>query len=122
MALRDFIDSNGIAWTAWDIPPARAYQPRRAPARERRVQVVSGYTPERRTGEDRRRRQVPPQLLHGWVCFESDLEKRRLVPPPPEWDRASPAELEALLKQAVSQPKLRFSSEGDTIPISPNGS
>lgn len=103
MALRDFKDSRGVTWTAWDIPPARAYH-RRAD-QDRRVRAVEGYTPDRRTGEDRRRRELPRQLLEGWLCFESEVEKRRLVPPPPAWDRASESELEALCAAAVPQPK-----------------
>ena len=103
MALRDFTDSNGVDWTVWDIPPARAYQPTRAEGPDRRVRAIAGFSPERRVGADRRRRKVPEQLLHGWVCFESTGEKRRLVPPPPGWDRASEAELEALCAQAKPQ-------------------
>jgi len=107
MALRDFIDSDGTRWTAWDIPPVRAFHPQRAGA-ERRVAPAVARTPERRSGDDRRKRQIPPQLLHGWVCFESEAEKRRLVPPPPGWADASHAELEGYCRQARPQPKVRL--------------
>lgn len=103
MALRDFIDSNGTAWTAWDIPPAHAFSNRRRTA-ERRVKVISGFTPERRQTE-RRRRVVPDRLLYGWLCFECESEKRRLVPPPPAWAQASDQELEELCRRAVPQAK-----------------
>lgn len=26
MALREFIDSEGVAWKAWDVPPWRVYR------------------------------------------------------------------------------------------------
>jgi hypothetical protein len=106
MSLRDFIDSKGTAWTAWDIPPARAYLPRRT--NERRVSPTTSYTPERRTGAERRRRQVPPQLLHGWVCFESEVEKRRLIPPPEGWESMELEELERLCQQATPHTKVKL--------------
>ena len=107
MALRDFIDSTGTRWTAWDIPPVRSFTPPRGGA-ERRVAPSSGHAPERRSGIDRRRRQVPAQLLHGWICFESEAEKRRLVPPPPGWEEASPDELDAMCREARPQQKVRL--------------
>lgn len=100
MALREFTDSRGTAWTAWDVPPHRVYAQPRSGA-DRRVTVTPGYTPERRAGHDRRRRVMHPQLQGGWVCFTSGREKRRLAPPPPGWDACSDAELEALCARAA---------------------
>lgn len=71
---------------------------------ERRRQVTSGYTPERRTGLDRRMRIMHPELSGGWVCFASGREKRRLYPPPGQWDAISDEELESLCAQAHNQP------------------
>jgi hypothetical protein len=99
MALREFTDSRGTAWTAWDVPPHRVFEQSRGRA-ERRTTVTPGYQPERRTGRERRRRITNPHLQAGWVCFTSAREKRRLYPPPPAWDAATDAELEALLQQA----------------------
>src|SRR5829696_9252591 len=90
MALREFRDSRGTEWTAWDVPPARSFTHTRSGA-DRRTTPTPNYHPERRVIRDRRRRPVGPQLERGWVCFQSPQEKRRLAPPPPEWDRA-PAE------------------------------
>ena len=98
MALREFTDSRGTAWTAWDVPPHRVYTPARAGS-DRRTRVVPGWTPERRFRE-RRLRLRHPELSGGWVCFASGGEKRRLSPPPPRWDAASDAELEALCERA----------------------
>jgi hypothetical protein len=99
MALREFTDSRGTAWTAWDVPPHRTFQQVRAGA-DRRQTVTPGYTPERRSNRDRRRRIPNPHLQAGWICFTSGPRKRRLYPPPPGWNSASDAELEALCEQA----------------------
>jgi hypothetical protein len=101
MALREFRDSRGVEWTAWDVPPHRVYTNARSGG-ERRTRVTANYTPERRTGRDRRRRVVHPHLQAGWVCFTAGREKRRLYPPPPHWHAASDQELEALCAQAVA--------------------
>jgi hypothetical protein len=102
MALREFTDSSGTAWTAWDVPPHRVYTQQRA-GTDRRTRVVPGWTPERRM-RNRRMQLRHPELTGGWVCFTSEREKRRLSPPPAEWDAVSDAELEALCAQARQQP------------------
>jgi hypothetical protein len=99
MALREFTDSRGTPWTAWDVPPHRVYTSTRSGV-ERRTTVVPGYAPERRTLRERRMRVRHPGLVGGWVCFSSSSEKRRLFPPPPEWHAATDEELEALCQRA----------------------
>lgn len=98
MALREFTDSSGTAWTAWDVPPHRQYQVARS-GTERRTRDVP-VAIERRVRE-RRLRLRHPELSGGWVCFASASEKRRLSPPPARWDAASDAELEALCARAA---------------------
>ncbi len=101
MALREFRDSRGTEWTAWDVPPLHVYAIART-GRDRRTDATEGYAgPERRTGGNQRRRVLHPHLQGGWVCFASAGEKRRLYPPPPEWHAATDAELEALCARAV---------------------
>jgi hypothetical protein len=100
MALREFTDSQGRTWKAWDVPPHRVYTTVRAIA-DRRVRVTPGYAPERRLRAERRRRVAAPELEHGWVCFESGPEKRRLAPPPPAWADAPEDDLEALCERAA---------------------
>lgn len=102
MALREFTDSSGTAWTAWDVPPHRTYTSARAGV-ERRKTVTPGWMPERRSTRDRRMRLTHPELVGGWICFAARDEKRRLCPPPPDWDACSDDELEALCAQARNQ-------------------
>lgn len=102
MALREFTDSSGTPWTAWDVPPHRVYTRKRAEV-DRRTRTAPGWTPERRV-RNRRMRLRHPELSDGWVCFASAREKRRLSPPPAAWDAASDAELEALCARAAQQP------------------
>ena len=99
MALREFRDSGGTEWLAWDVPPAREYSPARAGV-ERRQTVTANYHPDRRVVRDRRRMKSGPGLERGWVCFQSEAEKRRLAPPPRDWGEAADDALEALLGRA----------------------
>ena len=96
MAHREFIDTNGVYWQAWEVIPSMA---------ERRS------TGERRFGvRDRHDRRVQSQvrvtmqdgLSVGWLVFESVTEKRRLHPIPPGWSNLSDAELTVLARSADS--------------------
>ena len=49
-------------------------------------------------------RRVLPGLRHGWLCFESGREKRRLAPYPAGWRAISDRELAALWECAVRVP------------------
>ncbi|HYH78394.1 MAG TPA: hypothetical protein VEX86_01310 [Longimicrobium sp.] len=104
MALRHFKDSGGHEWRVWDVVPY-AGQPAERRGGDRRVAASGAYTgPERRT-RDRRVRTpalMTPGLESGWLCFETDVDKRRLTPIPAGWDRTPQEELEALLARANS--------------------
>ena len=79
MAVRDFVDTNGVSWRVWPVTP-EALQPRTA---------VEDYLGE--YGE-------------GWLCFESLSERRRLAGYPTNWENLSDAELCALLTAAAIVP------------------
>lgn len=100
MALREFEDENGTSWLAWDVPAPSFFQPVRSED-DRRTVEHPGYAPERRTGQDRRRHSLTPGLERGWVCFQSGEEKRRLAPPPAEWDSCDEEELRRLLQRST---------------------
>ena len=55
---------------------------------------------------------LPEQFGNGWLCFESDVAKRRLTPIPPEWSEMSDAELLGLQKKA--QPVVRSRPEEES--------
>jgi hypothetical protein len=99
MALREFRDSDGTEWLAWDVPPSQEY-PRVRSGEDRRVSATPGFLPERRVRERRLRR--VSELEKGWVCFQSPHGKRRLAPPPPGWDSAPDEALVSLC--ATAQP------------------
>ena len=44
--------------------------------------------------------QTSPQMSQGWLCFESDGDKRRMTQPPESWATMSDAELLELLDGA----------------------
>ena len=100
MALREFSDENGTAWLAWDVPPPRFFEPVRS-GEDRRSGSDNGHSPERRAGEERRRRSLMGGMERGWVCFQSGIEKRRLSPPPDGWDTCPEEQLRELWKQSA---------------------
>jgi hypothetical protein len=55
---RRFVDERGVSWDAFAVLP---------------------------TSEPRGLARLPEQYQHGWLCFESATEKRRLGPIPAEW-------------------------------------
>ena len=83
MAVREFSDSNGMLWRAWDVTPESIHPMTRA--------------------ED----YLDACYREGWVVFESGdgKDKRRYCPPPAGWSEFSVDELEDLLARAepVSQ-------------------
>ena len=80
MAVRDFVDSDGVRWTVWPVVPEELH-PKTA---------AEDYLGEYEAG---------------WLCFESAFERRRLPEYPEDWERLSDAELRALLTVATVVPK-----------------
>ena|SRR5437867_401085 len=87
MAVREFTDSRGREWRAWEVTP-EAISPR---TKEEDYLASLYYT--------------------GWIVFESKRgeDKRRLYPVPKGWNELPDPELEVLLQKAevVPQRKLR---------------
>ena len=78
MAVREFTDSKGIEWRAWDVTPEHMH-------------------PATRT-ED-----FMSNLQDGWLAFESATEKRRMSAPyPAYWTSYRIPDLEALCAKAKS--------------------
>ena len=47
------------------------------------------------------RTSVSGEFENGWLTFESELGRKRLAPPPPNWDSAPPHRLELMCRAAA---------------------
>lgn len=82
MAARTFISPDGTVWQAWNVNPGEHAQ--------RPVHA---------------RLHLPESMTAGWLCFESEFEKRRLHPIPPGWEDHSEEQLWTFCLEA--QPVVR---------------
>ena len=106
MSYRTFLDSKGKRWEVWLITPTAAE--RRKADRRASSGGSAAYegsldrrrTPERRRGTFRRSAAVASEYSGGWLCFETEGEKRRLAPVPPGWEEAGPDRLTTWLQAA----------------------
>ncbi|MFL5595042.1 MAG: hypothetical protein ACJ78M_05980 [Gemmatimonadaceae bacterium] len=106
MSYRTFLDPQGKRWEVWLVTPAAAER-RRV---DRRVasgsaEEIEGFadrrrTPERRKNTFRRTITVATEYSEGWLCFESEGDKRRLAPVPDGWEEAGPDRLSTWLQSA----------------------
>jgi hypothetical protein len=80
MALREFVDKQGVAWKVWDITPESMHP----------VTVREFFLGE---------------YQEGWLAFESPDERRRLADWPPNWAELSDEELGRLCDRAKPAPK-----------------
>jgi hypothetical protein len=97
---RVFRDSEGVEWQTWDVVPQLAERR----VRDRRAERVA-YSDERRRQPDRRvtvgRRPVLSRGLNGgWLCFEANVQKRRLTPIPADWLACAEEQLERYCRAA----------------------
>jgi hypothetical protein len=83
--MRTFADSTGIEWTVYEVKR-------------------QGATADRWS-------YLPAEFGDGWLCFESDVSKRRLTPVPPRWREFSDSELERSLEQAAAVNRPRIGAE-----------
>lgn len=104
MALREFLDSNGTEWQAFDVVP-RENERRRYDRRSSGETRADGTPVLERREADRRltiggRSHLHSGVAAGWLCFESDADHRRLAPIPENWATATDAQLEDYLQAA----------------------
>jgi hypothetical protein len=72
--MRTITDSTGVEWTVFEV---------------------------KKQGDGTARwSYLPEQYGNGWLCFESDVSKRRLTPVPTRWREFSDRELTGLLDEA----------------------
>ena len=72
--MRKIRDEAGIEWTVYEVNPT--------------------------AGQWRSIESLPEGYRRGWLCFESEGEKRRLAPVPVDWDQAGPDKLGTWLQAA----------------------
>ncbi len=101
MGYRVFIDSNGTEWQAWDVVPTLAER-RLA---DRRVGMAVQAELERRRVAERRvtvgtRPTLGGTMNGGWLCFDAQVEKRRLTPIPSDWLQCPEEQLEQYCARA----------------------
>jgi hypothetical protein len=77
MAARTFTDGAGTEWQAWSVVPG-----------------------ENLDWPAHARSHLPPAMVGGWLCFESQAEKRRLHPIPGGWEESSDEDLAAYCASA----------------------
>lgn len=80
--LRGFKDSTGVEWRVWEVVPSRAAIETSAQTQSRTSLSSTPYA-------------------NGWLCFESESEKRRLAPIPSGWEQGAPLDIDQLLQQAT---------------------
>jgi len=90
MAKRQIQDIRGLVWDVWDVVPRDVL----GSAYDRRS---SDRVPD---GAESPQLLLLPELEHGWLCFQSGAERRRLAPIPPSWFEFSEVSLRALLDAA----------------------
>ena len=89
MAFRTFRDRDGREWQVWDVVPGREIE-----------------------ASSRRHQYLPPEMVQGWLCFETADQKRRLSPCPPDWDQQDDAAMEALCRAAEPVTPRRHAGSG----------
>lgn len=72
--MRILTDSTGTQWTVFEV--------------------------KRQSSSKDRWTYLPEEFGDGWLCFESDVSKRRLTPVPPRWREYGDDQLERMLEQA----------------------
>jgi hypothetical protein len=105
---RTFRGDDDREWTAWDVVPT--WVERRVA--DRRSSANADGSPRDRRLADRRhvrgiRVTLAPNLMKGWVAFESDDARRRLAPIPENWHLLSDDQLRELWRDAEQMPKRR---------------
>ena len=106
MSYRTFLDSTGKRWEVWLVTPAAAE--RRKVDRRAAAAAAQGFsesserrrTPDRRKAPFHRTVAVSSEFSQGWLCFETEGEKRRLAPVPAGWEEAGPDRMSTWLQAA----------------------
>ena len=86
--MRTIADATGVVWTIFEV--------------------------KKQGGPGEQWTYLPEQFGNGWLCFESDVSKRRLTPVPTRWIEYSDKELVRLLDRADRVVRPRISEDEQT--------
>lgn len=100
---RQYRDSRGLDWRVWAVVPSESNADvlARADAVEPTGNAARDAAAVERMEVLRQRR---ARWTSGWLLFESAEGRRRLRPIPPDWNTASPAQLEEMCGRAQPVP------------------
>jgi hypothetical protein len=89
--MRSITDASGTRWTVFEVKKQGG-------------------------GSDDRWSYLPAEFGQGWLCFESNVSKRRLTPIPPDWREADDDELVRMLgrAQTVNRPSFQADNRPTT--------
>lgn len=110
MALREFEDTDGRRWQVWLTAPAERPAPQYSGAERRGSGDPENAPVLERRGPNGLRRILAPGI-DGWLSFETQGEKRRLAPVPPDWSVCSKQKLIAYWREAAVVPRQPSSPE-----------
>ncbi len=95
MPLREFPDSLGRMWQAWDTYPRGS---------DHAGSAFAKYVANLPTRESGQPSTVPEEYETGWLTFKLDNARRRLTPIPAGWESADDAALRGYLDSAQESP------------------
>lgn len=126
MPYRTFTDSLGTDWQVWDIVPRLSERRSDGLTERRLLSVVVPFANRRRDSRrlvDQRRAVLRGTYAQGWLCFESDQEKRRLSPIPEDWTTCSDEKLESYIRtgERVSGAHRMVVDESSQPPLAATG-
>lgn len=107
MKYRVFEDYAGRRWEVWQTSPPQSDRRKveRRSVEDRRLTGRAASALRRKQAERRLRKaaRIPcvPGLEGGWLCFESNGERKRLAPVPEAWETADDMTLAALCNFAT---------------------
>ena len=105
MTYRQYRDEQDVMWQVWDIRPTEVARRLRTLSTESGPDLTTDTTESPGVLSATTRMAVSGELVGGWLCFESDREKRRLWPIPSGWELLSDAELTNLCASAAQTPE-----------------
>lgn len=102
MPLREFADSLGQVWQAWDTHPTAIGHSAKGES------AFTRFVASTAKREGREATTVREQYAEGWLTFRFDNARRRLAPIPAGWDGADDLTLQRYLDSAIDAPEVSW--------------